>query len=222
LALTLGACCVGSKSGPRKMLYFYFVLAGLTTVTLGKIGSDMNYFIEFLAAAAILAGLFCQEALNRLKAPLIRWTALAMLLAAICQWTVMPGTFNRFQTVARGTEPHPFDPLTEMIRKIEGPILAENMGILIAAGKPVLFEPYGFAQLAYNGLWDEKKILDRLDRKEFPLILLETNLWRFRQTSRFTPGFVAHLRANYRPVKIIAGQILCLPLAPGKAPMEGA
>ncbi len=104
-----------------------------------------------------------------------------------------------------------YDRLVESIKKIQGPVLSENMGILIAAGKPVIYEPYGFAQLAYAGLWDESKILNRLDRGEFPLIILESNLWHITQSSRFTPAFVQHLRQNYRPMGSAAGLILCVP-----------
>lgn len=217
LAAAVGAIFLrGPKGGVGRILVFYLALTGLSTVTLGKIGADTNYFLEFVAAVCLAAGLFLERGL--LSGGVGGWRRAglmtALVILAVCsaafirplkEWDWVP--WDRTEAA-----PHPFDPITELIRRTEGPVLAENNGLLLAAGKPIVYETYEFAQLAYAGVWDERKILDKLDRKEFPLIILETNLWRVARTSRFTPAFIEHFRRNYRPAAIVAGQILCEPI----------
>jgi hypothetical protein len=219
---------VSIRDPRRRLLFLYTALALFSTVALGKIGSDWNYFLEFFAAGAITVGLWINRSAalrgdeNKFPAQPFWRSVTALTVVALClQFAPNPIKFlfpkPKVDTSAQKTDFSGYDSLVERLRQIQGPVLSENMGILIAAGKPVVFEPYGFAQLAYAGLWDESIILDRLARGEFALIILETNLWQIKQSSRFTPAFVQYLRKHYRPIGSVSGLILCRPKSNGSS-----
>lgn len=210
-AAAAAAFIMSPRQPLKRMVFLFLLLTAASTVTLGKIGSDQNYFLEFTAAACLCAGLFSEGLTSRLKLWPAQAAGGAAAVGLVLLFAGVSGGLALTRIGSSGSGPHPFDEITAIVQKIPGPVLAENMGILLAAGKPIVYEPYEFTQLTYTGLWDEQKILDKLDRREFPLILLETNLWKARKTSRFSPAFIEHFHRNYRPAKVIAGQILCVP-----------
>ncbi len=203
-ALAAAAFIWGPRRGVHKMLLFYAVLAALSTVTLGKIGADINYFLEPSAAICILGGVFAGAAVKH-RGPVFG----ALLAAALLQTIPLAelGKGVRFS----GPKTPELDRITAWIRQTDGPVFAENMGLLIAAGKPVVYAPFEFTQLADAGVWDENKVLSKLERREFAAVILETNLWKIARSSRFTPAFVSRVRTHYSPVARIGGQIICVP-----------
>lgn len=210
------------RSGLARIVGFYFVLTLAASVTLGKIGADTNYFMEMSAVICLLLGIFFDRAIRGgIQNLRVRWTVAAAICLVMAQSVIAakavaghpnprPAVKSGLQTAAPDT--YEFDQLTAFLEKIDGPIFAENMGFLIAAKKPILYEPFEFTQLAAAGVWDEQKILGRLEKREFPIVLLETNLWKVVRSSRFSTRFVETLRRNYRPVKRVGGQIICVPV----------
>ena len=103
------------------------------------------------------------------------------------------------------------DELAGLLKKLHGKVLSENLALLMAAGKPVLYEPYEFTQLSYVGAWDETKITGPIRRREFSAIILNTNIHIIGQSGRFTHNFILSMRHNYRLLGAKYGHIFYVP-----------
>jgi hypothetical protein len=180
---------------------FYFLFSLAPLAALGANGSGDNYFIESVTASSVLFGVFLSRAADfnkRFRVSVGLWTLFC------CQLLIYfpSGVFvHSFESPIKSLEKQ-FDPVAAIVRQVSGDVLAEDAGILIGSGKRVVYEPFEYTQLARRGLWDERAILDRLERKDFRLIVLNTNLFgtqkQLIQTSKFSAGFIRCLKANYK------------------------
>jgi hypothetical protein len=48
----------------------------------------------------------------------------------------------------------------------------EDMGLLARAGRPIFFQPFEMTQLARAGRWDQRPLLDDIERQAFAAILI--------------------------------------------------
>ena len=130
----------------RGLILLYLALNALGLVQLGKVGVSYLYYIEFAAAACLTLPLLMAD-LVVLWDRLPRRQALvlsAMVLAAVAHVAANRGDiadgFRRPQGVLQAR-------LTGVFVRADGPILAEEVGALITAGKPVLVNPFILTQV---------------------------------------------------------------------------
>ena len=195
-AAVLGAF-LAMKDKKLSLFSIYLVLCVFWLFSLGKVGADSNYFLEILTVITILVCLLFEKVQNQASPANLRLVA-SLVLAAHLVFSLISIFLYYGQTRRTIIQSHAaLDKITKVIRSVRGDVLAENMGLLIAAGKPIVYEPFEFTQLARAGVWDEKKITDRIDRRDFPFIVLNTNTVRFARTGRFTVNFIEHLNARY-------------------------
>ena len=64
--------------------------------------------------------------------------------------------------------------IISIIRKVDGPVLAEEPFYLLAAGKPVLLNPFMMKWLAAAGRWDEGRLIRDIASHNFALIQLNS------------------------------------------------
>lgn len=205
LLLTLG---VGSLALIRRWnpLYAlaapYLVGATLSALTIGKVGSNVNYLLELCAALALVVGVVVAAA-HRTGALGPARAALYAVLA----WeaaTLLGGTFTRFpgETPQRLRERAELRQLERLVAEAQGPVLAdEQMGMVTLAGKRLALQPFEMTQLAAAGLWDQQPLLDQIRGGAFDLIILYDRPWL---QERWTPEMFTAIDQAYRLSDVIA------------------
>jgi hypothetical protein len=85
-----------------------------------------------------------------------------------------------------------------------GPILSEDMGLLMTSDKVLDYYSFQYSQLARAGRWDQAWELEQLRNRRRPLVILEggTRLDVDRY-QRFTRDFLSELDRNYRHARTV-------------------
>ncbi len=164
------------------------VFALLISFSYGKIGSNINYFLEFDATLCVLSGLslsvlFWQaQRAPRLSAPLAAALMIPVVLAGQC----LGATLNSLVGAAGIRDMHPellevYRQLIPLIARTPGLVLSDDMVLLTRAGKDTLFEPATMGFLAEVGTWDQSQFQGRIESKDFAMIVFsEPNVWNPR------------------------------------------
>jgi hypothetical protein len=166
----------------------HWLICLVLSFTYGKTGSNVNYFLESNAALCVAAGLGLGILLWEVRRA-ARQTAMAALVLAMP--LVLAG--QTFYTVANSfvkdslTKMHERDQM-EAYRQFKprmasapGPVLSDDMVLLLWAGKDVIFEPATMCMMAEVGTWDESGFERRLESKEFGLIMVSRpQIWDAR------------------------------------------
>ncbi len=173
---------------------------GITTLSLGllgKSGANLNYGIEWLCWASLLVGLLVAHMLRPAAesgaervGPL---PALLLLPPLLLGGPPIAAADLALHRQERST-------LLEEIRAASGPVLSDDMVLLLQAGKPVPWEAAIFAELASTGQWDERLIVDRIRARAFALIVTEDTPDSDVFRSRYNPAVAAAIAEAY-PVR---------------------
>ncbi len=205
---------LGARAVKRQPCFLdvYFVFAVLSTVSLGKTGSDDNYFIELTVAAVLAAGSFFSE---DSKGKQVWMKALAGALLALQVFGygkdgLLSGKFASMRGELETLKKQQ-DEISGLMRLAGGEILCENMGLLVANGRPITYQPFEFTQLADQGYWDASPILSKLKRRNFSMVLLNVNPMAVLRTQRFSEVFLVKLKENYRPYGVLHGHFVMVP-----------
>ncbi|HZP38492.1 MAG TPA: hypothetical protein VFE48_18550 [Methylomirabilota bacterium] len=146
----------------------YLIAAALSGATIGKVGSNVNYLIELGAGLALALG------------ALIAWVrprrvihaALVMLLAADLVLVVLASPYRTVVHV-RLKQREQARRLLDVVHRAPGVVLAdEDMGLLPLDGRPIFLQPFEMAQLARAGRWNQRPLLEALERRAFAAILI--------------------------------------------------
>jgi dolichyl-phosphate-mannose-protein mannosyltransferase len=172
-ALVLGAAAfaiAGRQSPAWWLVVPYLAGATASALTVGKLGSGVNYLYELCAALALATGALL--AWTR-RWPWLRIGLLVVVAAqfyALDRWTA---EHREGPLRARLAQRGEIDRLFEIVRTAEGPVLAdEMMGLLPLSGRPVWLQPFEFQLLAWAGLWREDAVVRDIEQARFAVILL--------------------------------------------------
>jgi len=186
----------------------YLTVALLTTIMLGKEGSNYNYFIEVDFAIALLSGLFLGSVANLATfRPAKYATALFLALAAFV-FQALPNIDALQFTRNRLALPSSDSQLASYVSTISGPIYGENMVVLVNAGKEIAAEPAIITSLAKNGMWDQTDFVQSIRNHRFSAIQVGTSL---DNRERFTQEVAAAIRAEYPETVQVAQSTIYLP-----------
>jgi hypothetical protein len=148
----------------------YLVGAALSGLTIGKVGSNVNYLLELGAAVALSIG-----ALLAWLGPHWLVRAVVTLLLALDVGLMVLASPYRAVTYSRLAQQQDAERLDRLVRETTGVVLAdEDMGLLARAGRPIYFQPFEMTQLARAGRWDQRPLLDEIERQAFAVILIFT------------------------------------------------
>lgn len=192
-AVLAAACLLWWRSA--SIAPYYLACALPVALMVGVEGADHDHLIELAAASALALGAGLAVALAQQQSR--QWAALPLVvllgLQAWAGWTPDPWYAAEYRL------PDPqvrrqLDLIVTNIRHTPGDVLAEEIGLILMAGKPVPYDdPLTMAALSRIGRWDQQQLLDDIERRRFSLILLPANprheLW--------TPEVLAAIRANY-------------------------
>jgi hypothetical protein len=204
LFLLLGA---GWRVPAWRLAAPYLLGAALSALTIGKVGSNVNYLLELGAGAAIAIG-----ALLAWLAPR-RWLAatLASLLALDVALMVLA---SPYRAVTRGQLGRRDDArrLERLVREARGTVLAdEDMGLLPLTGRAIHFQPFEMTQLARAGRWDQRPLLDDIERQAFAAILIFTIPEAPLHRQRWTDEMLAAIERRYAVSERVGGTLVFRP-----------
>ncbi|HEX7320354.1 MAG TPA: hypothetical protein VF399_08365 [bacterium] len=169
----------------------YFIVAALVALSIGKIGSNVNYFLELIAAGSIVVGLCANELMENTKTQLI---LPALLIAQLILFAHLPFITGKTPSkIDRETGQR----ISTMIQAAPGDIISEDAGILILNNRKVLYQPFEFTQLKNQGLWDQSRFVRDIDIQKFSLLILGSDTQGSYDEERFTPEIVAAIANSY-------------------------
>ncbi len=191
----------------RPVLGVYLVTALVVSLTVGKVGSEVNYLIEVMGVVWACAGVAVADSFappdaegeSPLVAALASVLLPALLLVQVSGLIERPGIEWVEVPNARTTDET--RRLVERLRETEGPVLSEDVTMLVLADKRVELQPFEMTQLAQQGLWDPARFVQRIRAGEFALIVLEFNAAAPTPLgeTRFPAAMLDAIRTTYGP-----------------------
>lgn len=180
------------RSGRQLFFSLYVLFVLLLTFSLGKQGSDTNYFLPWAAVSSAAAGMALQGRRAWLEA-----TLLILILGQLCFWIYPERNLVQMKNGYQNAREF-FDQISLAIKKVNGDILSEDMSLLVANGRPIFYEPFPMGQMSHNGVWDQQLILRELDRQRFPVAILYFYAPLIRRNRTFTLEFMEKFNEKYR------------------------
>ncbi len=181
---------------------WWLVLASITTLTGGKLGSNWNHFLEWLAALCLCAALGWQM-LATLRPRLLAIGATLAASVLLCFFILRQREplFDAYSNIQQCPQAYQF------VAQTPGDhVLSENVGALVLAGKTVwLSNPFVYGQLVMRGGWQDHGFERMLRNREFDLVVAhwnypEISAWQSAGSERFSPAMLRALVSNYRVV----------------------
>ena len=197
-SLAFGVLGVRSRTAFWWLICSYLVGSIATALLIGKIGSDVNYLLELSAALSLAAGAFLARYGGRPGA------RSALLLVMALQTVLMVQASQSFYAALQAHVIAQREGIARLERVVDDsrkPVLAdEQAGLLPLDGRRIYIQPFEFSQLAREGRWDQRPLLEAIDRREFPAILIwEPPYAPGVARERWTPQMLRAIEANYEP-----------------------
>lgn len=190
----------------------YFIGGTLSGLTVGKVGSNVNYLLEWMAAMGLLGGI----ALARWRKEVpqaLRSVLLLTLAFQVPESLYLGQPIMRDVGIRRALEPE-VRLLEAMVCSASGPVLAdEMMSVLVVCGREILLQPFEFTRLAIEGKWDQSRVVGDIRAGKFALILISDHPPFSEPTvrARWTPEMLAAIQERYQPVTIPASTTVYRP-----------
>ena len=209
---------LGSAPGDTFFLLIlvYALLAGVMTLAIAKVGSNQNYFVEWMAVLAILLGISVRDAATAAfggtGAPGKLLSAYPFLLPLMIGLQAIAGAplanYAEYCTPRRATE---LQALQAMVAAARRPVISDNMVLLLRSGVPVQVEPAIFAELASKGMWDEAPFVRRVRARQFAFFITHGERGDALFDARYNPAVAAAIDDAYPVKRKAAGYTLHLP-----------
>ena len=171
----------------------------------GTHGGNHNHFVETTVVAvwcaATLAGRWLAAPRWRVVAPLFLLTlSVALgLEARIAPTNALARDFR----VPLPLEVEGWRNVAAFVTNDPGPVYADNVGLLLVAGKEVRYtDPFSLAFATRTGQWDDRELVARVERGEFSLIALRYDVFAAGGAPNdLTDGLYAAIIARYQVVE---------------------
>lgn len=214
-----------SVQSPLSTALFVFLLAALAgSFTVGKVGSNVNYFLETIAALSIWAGCALgggphipkqsttipsgsgSEVQKAPGAPAAWLAALNTIWVIVILLSLnLPAIARQWQKVDR------YRTLFQQVQSAaaQGIVLSDDyLDWALKAGQPIYFQPFEFTQLALAGVWDDTALAAAVENQQFSLILIGGNT--LDKPCCWPPKVSDAIRQNYQ-TQPGDGWIACTP-----------
>ena len=207
----------------------YALFAFIVSFTAGKAGAWYNYFLEWNIVCCALAGIVVGRTWRQSRGVRMGWSvALVWLLVGAAAAGELRASRDYLRMV-RGTSEswnqrvQDADLALAAVRSVKGPVLAEDMVLLVKAGKDIPWEHAIVTQLANVGLWDETPAIAMLERRVFDLVVVR----KLDNPTRYTPTMRRAIEhAYYVAERIGESYVIMRPrlaeATPHDAPRRGA
>lgn len=188
------------------------VIALLISLTYGKMGSGMHYFLEWNLICCPLAGLLFVRVLASWK-PSSHYSmgaAAVCLLLLFAALTGLPDSLRRIDSIyrltggTRQTQDARYSSAAEALKVIEqtpGPALSDNLLLLMEAHKEIPIEPGIQTYLGKAGIWDQSGFVEMITSQKFGVIVMRT-----LDNGFWTDEIVQAIKDNYAPTEQIGDE----------------
>ena len=174
----------------------------MMVATVGKNGSDVNYFIEPMCVCAVAVGLLIGRCWQAVAGSLGR-RDMALRLGLVFATVALVGVMAKRRPVCYAVQ----DPglisiqqnLVREIAKQDRPVLSEDMVLSLRAGKEVPIEMAIFHELALKGQWDQRRLTDLIDSHAFAFLVTTPD--KTYTPLRYTPEVMAAIERAYPRVE---------------------
>ena len=191
----------------------HLALATVWALSVGRIGSDINYFLEWDIGCCLLAGLFVFRLLATWKAtrvPSPIETVSYLLVPSITLFAVislLPMVFPQALVGAIQLQDNADTArVVQMIHDTPGPVLSEDALLSIKAGKPVIAELETVNFQRRMGKWDERPLVEMLEQQRFGLVVVMEIT-----SQRYSPSMEAAIESAYVLSERIGGYSIYRP-----------
>ncbi len=190
----------------------HFIFSALLSLAIGKVGSNINYFLECNLSACVLAGLLVTRLIwgSRKTA----WTSPAAAVAYLLPLLLIAQqaetgihSMPRAASEERAEYIRSSEALVRILQGSPEPVMSENMTLLYRAGKQVPFEPAIVAGLAGTGAWDETPLIEMIRKKTFSAMIVR----QLEGSFLYSPGVASAIEENYRPAERYGGYTVYRP-----------
>lgn len=179
----------------------YLIAAGVSGITIGKDGSNVNYFLELAAALSFAAGASLAWLGWKVKLKALAAVALCVQVMGFASWVQEDHVHRVMDRIEQEEE---VAALFNIVRQADGIVLADEfMGLLPIAGKRLYFQPFEFKMLSEGGMWDEQDFLTSISNHKFALILWYSPSSWPAIASRWTPSQRAMIQGYYNWDEVI-------------------
>lgn len=180
----------------------YLTLSTLTLISAGKFGSDTNHMIEWTAILCLCAGL----SYHTLRQEAAGATAL-LLVSGVLTLAVLGNLRPPWFYPNQAGCPDAY----AYIKQQPGQrILAENVGAVVMAGKPVqLSDPFVWIWLVRRGGWSDAELQSLVRARAFDMITMDSPVNRqaeLGETGRWSLPVLYAIQQNYQPTRGFACQ----------------
>lgn len=179
----------------------YFVFATGMALMIAKSGSGPNYLLEWITAACVLAGVGMADVIHRLRSKsnlVFVAVTFAISFEIALQALLLPNAGFMRQALALGQEK--LKPVESLIRAADGPVISDEMVLLLRSDREVLWESAIFAELSETGQYDIGPMIAKIERGEFALIMTRGRRGSEPFDSRYPLAVADAIDAAY-PVK---------------------
>lgn len=210
-ALSVGAAGWALVTRRARLLVVWFALAAGVFLTGGRIGAAHNYFMEPTAVGMMLFGLLYAELAAGGERARLLAGALALAVVAQLAWTVVRFT-PTYEILQLRVDAGSSARVVELIRAADGPVLVEDTGLTLVAGREPPLMPFEFTMLARAGAIDPGPVYAAAREGRYALIVTRfdpfdpeaqrrAQLNGYWHGGRWPEGIIAPLRARYRLVE---------------------
>jgi hypothetical protein len=174
----------------------------MMVATVGKTGSDVNYFIEPMCVCAVAAGLLiglCWQAVVGSPGRRDMALRLGLVFATLALVAVMAKRRPTCYAVQSPALLAIQQNLVQEIAKQDRPVLSEDMVLSLRAGREVPIELAIFHELAVMGQWDQRRLTDLIDSHAFAFLVTTPD--KIYTPLRYTPEVMAAIERAYPRVQ---------------------
>jgi hypothetical protein len=196
----------------------YALLAPLTLLGAGKTGANHNHLLETLLALALAAGVVAgwatrtrprvQGHMQIEDRPLSILDPRSSILYSLSSLVIIALLATQLALAFRPQEWYlgelaPDDPperFLVFIRNTPGEMLADDVGLLFMAGKPLRYDdPTGMGPVALSGVWDQRGLVEEIQQRRFSAILLPLDIkpGTIDPAGHWTPEMLAAIYEQY-------------------------
>lgn len=184
------------KWTPQSRLgWLYFLMCCFSSFTGGKLGSNMNHYLEWTAAVCIIGGIALSALLEKGET-LAKPFAIALVALALVFAISLQRNFAIFENQKGCPEAYAF------IRSFAGQkVVSEEVTSLVLSGKEVLVSnPFVVTQLGDSVNWQAGSLQDLTEKKYFDMIVLGGTIDSYIENKGGWPqGMLLAMESHYRP-----------------------
>jgi len=152
----------------------YFLLSFVMTLSAGKQGAAFNYFIEWNAVSAVMAGLaflLLVKEIDLSRRSLALFLAMAFPIMCVGESALAVKSALTWLPDASHPDWRANEQIIDLVRQTKGPVFSDAMLLVVKGGKAIEGEPAVMANLSGAGVWNQAGFVAKIRRGYFDRVI---------------------------------------------------